>query len=186
VTTFVALLRGINVGGRNRLPMADLRGLVADLGFGDVSTYLQSGNVVFTGTGRPAAVGRAIEARISADLALTVPVVVRSATELADVVARCPFAGGSVDPKTVHITFAAAPPDPARLGRLAAGAPYGHDRYEVSGSEVFLLCPGGYGDTKLTNTFLERQLGVGATTRNWRTVTALAGLAGGAGGPVGR
>jgi len=78
MTTFVALLRSINVGGRNRVPMADLRDLTGSLGFGDVETYLQSGNVVFTGSGSPVAAGRALEAAIRARMGLEVPVIVRS------------------------------------------------------------------------------------------------------------
>lgn len=76
--TFVAMLRSINVGGRNRVAMADLRGLVASLGFGEVSTYLQSGNVVFTGSGSAPAVARSIECEIEAELGLSVPVIVRT------------------------------------------------------------------------------------------------------------
>ncbi len=83
MNTFVALLRSINVGGRNRLPMAHLAGLVSELGFGDVETYLQSGNVVFRGSGPAAEIGRAIEARITADLGLDVSVIVRTKSQLA-------------------------------------------------------------------------------------------------------
>jgi uncharacterized protein (DUF1697 family) len=173
--TFVAMIRSVNVGGRNRLAMADLRQLVSTLGFADVSTYLQSGNVVFTGPGTAQAAGRAIEGRLTEDLGLTVPVVVRTAAQLRRVLAANPFAGDGVDPKSLHTSFLGGRPASARLKELKeTGGRSGDDRFELIGTEVFLLCPGSYADTKVNNTYLERLLGVSATTRNWRTVTALA------------
>ncbi len=173
--TFVAMIRSVNVGGRNRLPMADLRQLVSALGFDDVTTYLQSGNAVFTGPGTAQAAGRAIESRLTEDLGLTVPVVVRTAAQLRRVLRANPFAGDGVDPKTLHATFLGGRPASGRLKELeATGGRSGNDRFELIGTEVFLLCPGSYADTKVNNTYLERLLGVSATTRNWRTVTALA------------
>ena len=185
MTTFVALLRSVNVGGRNRVPMADLRDLVASLGFGDVETYLQSGNVVFTGSGSPAGAGRALEDGVRTRFGLEVPVVMRSKTELGRVVAGNPYAGPGVDPRTVHVTFLARTPDAAHreeLVRLGAGSGpggvFGDDRLTPAGADIYLHCPGGYGETKLNNAFVERRSGVVATTRNWRTVTALAAMAG--------
>ena len=183
--TFVALLRSINVGGRNRVPMAELGDLVRSLGFGNVETYLQSGNVVFTGSGAPAGVGRALEEGIRTRFGLEVPVVVRSKPQLARVVKGNPYAGLGADPTTVHVTFLARAPDPAHreeLVRLGAesgpGGAYGDDRMTPVGVDIYLYCPGGYGETKLTNAFVERRSGAVATTRNWRTVTALAGMVG--------
>jgi uncharacterized protein (DUF1697 family) len=177
--TFVGLLRSINVGGRNRVPMADLRALVSSLGFDDVGTYLQSGNVVFTGSGSATAVARAIEDRIASGLGLEVPVIVRSKRQLEAIVRSPPFADLDVDPKTRHVTFLAAVAPPPAVQELEALADrFGTDQFVVTGREVFLYCPGGYGQTKLHNTYLERRLGVTATTRNWRTVTALAEMAG--------
>jgi uncharacterized protein (DUF1697 family) len=179
VATFVAMLRSINVAGRNRLPMADLRALMSALGFEDAVTYLQSGNVVFSGAGTPKAVGRAIEEQITADLGLEVPVVVRSSRQLQKTVESTPFSRLDVDPKTRHVTFLAQLPEPQAVGELEAlDGRFGTDRFEVVGPDVFLYCPGGYGETKLNNAFLERRLGVVATTRNWRTVLALADMAG--------
>ena len=88
---FVAMLRSVNVGGRNRLAMADLRALVSPLGFGEVTTYVQSGNVVFSGPGSDSAVARAIGARMAADLGLAVPVLVRTAAQLRTVLGRQPL-----------------------------------------------------------------------------------------------
>jgi uncharacterized protein (DUF1697 family) len=177
--TFVGLLRSINVGGRNRVPMEDLRALVSSLGFDDVATYLQSGNVVFTASGPATVVARAIQDRIASELGLEVPVIVRSKRQLEAIVRSPPFADLDVDPKTRHVTFLAAVAQPTAVEELEALADrFGTDQFVVTGSEVFLYCPGGYGETKLSNTYLERRLGVTATTRNWRTVTALAEMAG--------
>jgi uncharacterized protein (DUF1697 family) len=177
--TFIAVLRSINVGGRNRVPMADLRALMSSLGFGDVTTYVQSGNVVFTAAGSRQAIAGAIEEQISAELGLAVPVIVRSKRQLQGIVAGTPFAGLDVDPKVLHVTFLAQRPEPGGVAELAGRAgQFGTDECEVIGEDVYLYCPGGYGETKLSNAFLERRLGVTATTRNWRTVTTLAEMAG--------
>jgi uncharacterized protein (DUF1697 family) len=179
VGTVVAMLRSVNVGGRNRLAMADLRALVSSLGFADATTYLQSGNVVFTARGSAPAAARAIESRLTADLGLAVPVMARSASQLRTVLDGNPLASGHVDPKTIHVTFLAGRPagrTVTELERLAGQ--FGDDRFEVSGTHVYLHCPGGYGETKLNNAYLEQRLGVTATTRNWRTVRALAELCG--------
>ncbi len=175
---FVAMLRSINVGGRNRVAMADLRDVAGSLGYRDVSTYVQSGNLLFTGSGSPAAVGRAIEERIASDLGLTVPVVVRTKLQLGRVLRENPFAHADLDEKKVHVTFLADRPNAHKVAQLQERAgQFGKDRFEVIGSHVYLHCPGGYGETKLNNSYLEGRLGVTATTRNWRTVTTLAAMA---------
>jgi len=179
MATFVAMLRSVNVGGRNRLLMADLLALMSELGFEGATTYLQSGNVVFSGTGTPKAVSRAIEAQITANLGLEVPVVVRSRRQLQKTIDSAPFSHAGIDPKTRHVTFLAGLPESKAVeGLVALDGRFGTDRFEVVGCDVFLHCPGGYGETKLTNAYLERRLGVDATTRNWRTVLALADMAG--------
>ncbi len=158
--------------------MAELRALVESLGFGGVTTYLQSGNVVFTGTGSARAAAQSIRGRIAADIGLEVPVLVRTATQLADVVRSTPYGALGADPKTLHVTFLASEPGGDGVGALLGRAEeFGDDRFEIVGREIYLHCPGGYGETKLNNSYLERRLGVTATTRNWRTVTALADLA---------
>jgi uncharacterized protein (DUF1697 family) len=173
VPTYVALLRGINLGARNKIAMADLREFFEALGHEDVTTYVQSGNVVFRSPVRSASTLRhAIEKRIARDLGLDVSVLLRTGAGLAKVVAGAPF-----DPATLHVTFLAETPDPERVRALdpARSPP---DELRVVGREVYLSCPNGYGRTKLTNAYFEKQLGVAATTRNWRTVTKLAELAG--------
>ena len=179
MASYVLLLRGINVSGRNRLPMADLRALVAALGYGDVTTYLQSGNLVCTGDGRADDVAAAVATSLSGELGLSVPVFGRTAAAWGVVVADNPLAGLDDDPKKLHVTFLDGVPDPERVAALTAEAvAFAPERIEVVGAEAFLHCPDGYGEARLSNMFLEKRLGRMATTRNWRTVLALAELAG--------
>jgi uncharacterized protein (DUF1697 family) len=173
-STYVALLRGINLGARNKVAMADLRALFAALGATDVATYLQSGNVVFKSTERRSDLSRAVEERLRRDLGVDVKVLLRTRRDLALVVARNPF--GARDPASLHATFLAEKPARGRVGTLDPGRS-GPDEFRVVGQTVYLHCPNGYGRSKLSNAYFEKQLGVAATTRNWKTVTALAELA---------
>ena len=160
--------------------------LVTSLGFTDVVTYLQSGNVVCSGRSGPRVVGRTIAGGLEETLGLSLPVDVRPARELARRLHGNPLRDLDDDPTKLHVTFLDRVPDPQRVERLEAEAERFHpDRLTVVGADVFLHCPGGYGETALSNVFLERRLGETATTRNWRTVEALAGLAG-VGGPAKR
>lgn len=170
-TRYVALLRGINVGGRTKVAMDDLRRLFTELGHGNVTTYIQSGNVLFDAVGRAAGIAAGIEARIAAELGLSVTVILRSATDLERVAAANPFVGQVPDESKLHVTFLARRPT-ATVERPAGVA----DEMVVAGREVYLHCPGGYGRTKLDNAFFERRLGVPATTRTWRTVGKLQAL----------
>lgn len=173
----IALLRGVNVGG-NVLKMQRLRELWSELGFKDVETYLQSGNVVFSGAGSAARWQKTAEARLAGETRLAVTVLFRSAAELGQIITRNPFLKErGTDPAKLHVTFLAEPPGKDALKKLAAIA-CGNDRYHVAGTEIYLHCPAGYGNSKLANNALERVLGVRATTRNWNTVNKLHTLAG--------
>jgi uncharacterized protein (DUF1697 family) len=176
MTTYVALLRGINLGARNKVSMPDLRALFADLGAEDVETYVQSGNVVFRSAVSPAKLAAAIEKGIRRDLGLDVTVLVRTQRELAKLVAANPFADRTKELTKLHVTFLADKPDSTRVRKLdpTLAEP---DEFHVIGQEVYLHCPNGYGRSKLSNAYFEKQLDVRATTRNWRTVTKLAELA---------
>jgi uncharacterized protein (DUF1697 family) len=174
--TYVALLRGINLGARNKVSMADLRALFGALGAEDVATYVQSGNVVFKSGKRAGELVQAIEKRIRRDLGLSVTVVLRTEAQLARVLAGNPFANEGREPTTLHVTFLAEKPDRARVREVDPNRA-GPDEFRVVGREVYLHCPNGYGRTKLTNAYFEKQLSVAATTRNWRTVTSIAELA---------
>ena len=168
----VALLRGINLGARNKIAMGDLRELFAGLGAEDVQTHVQSGNVIYGG---PVDAG-AIEARIKRDLGLEIVVVIRTAAELARVVDRNPFAKKARDPKQLHVTFLAAKPAAGRVEGLDPDRSPG-DEFAVTAREVYLYTPNGYGLSKLSNAYFEKKLGVAGTSRNWNTVTTLAKLA---------
>ena len=180
--TVVLLLRGINVGGRNRLPMADLRAIVGTLGLEEVRTHLQSGNVVAAGPGSPPALAADLAAALLAELTLTVPVVGRSGQEWSALRSANPFVGDEDDPTRLHVTFLDGEPEPGRVAALASrvdGSRVGGslvDRCAVVGADVFLHLAGGYADTPFQNAVLEKQLGRVATTRNWRTVLALSDL----------
>lgn len=176
---YAALLRGINLGSRNKIRMPDLVRLVEGLGHEDVATHVQSGNVVFTAPPTP---GERLEKElhdgIAGELGLDIAVLVRSGPELAALVEGCPYTGRQDDPTKLHVTFLGSEPAADKVTGLAA--PAGETaEFTVSGRDVYLHCPDGYGRTKLSNAFLERKLGVAATTRNWRTVLALRDLTGG-------
>jgi uncharacterized protein (DUF1697 family) len=166
VAKYAALLRGVNVGG-NKLAMPDLVRIVEGLGGRDVRTYVQSGNVVYSG---PKNVATSLEQSLRTDLGVRSPVLVRSGGELAAVVAAKPYAA---DGKAVSVTFLGARPQRAALAGVDP-AGYGTDEFVVIGSEIYLHTPSGYGRSKLNNAFWERKLSTVATTRNWNTVLALA------------
>ncbi len=176
MTTYVAMLRGINVSGRNKLAMEDLRAIVTAVGGTEVRTYIQSGNATFASPRSSSAVVKALESRLHDALGSRVPVLVRTREELELIIERNPFVPRGDDPEILHVTFMSGEPDPGAAesaGRQRAD----DDELQVIGREVYLRCPNGYGRTKLTNTFLERRFGSEATTRNWRTVTRLVELA---------
>jgi uncharacterized protein (DUF1697 family) len=175
--THVALLRGINVGGKNRLPMADLAALVHEAGGRDARTYIQSGNVAFHAGARAAA---GFEARLSQAVAarfgITVPVVLRSVEELRRVAGAHPLAEPGHDAAKLHVGFLAATPAAERVARLDPGRSP-PDTFVMRGSEIYLLTPNGMGKTKLTNAYFDGTLGTTSTFRNWATVQALLALA---------
>ena len=154
--------------------MADLRRLAGDLGLSDVSTYLQSGNVVFESRASARTLAGKLEREIRERLGHDVSVLLRSKDHLAKVMAGNPFAAKDVS--KLYVTFLAKPPRKERVAALepAVGAP---DEFRVNGREIYLHFPGGYGRSQLSNAYFEKQLGVIATTRNWKTVTSLAKLA---------
>jgi uncharacterized protein (DUF1697 family) len=158
--------------------MGDLRELVEQLGGKDVRTYVQSGNIVFRSGLAPSKLEKSLEQSIRRALGLDVTVLVRTGKQLAEIVAGNPFLRAGADPSKLHVTLLAAAPDRACARQLSEGD-FAPDELGVVGDSVYLHCPNGYGRSKLSNAFLERQLGVPATTRNWKTMTALAELAAG-------
>ncbi|MCB9833158.1 MAG: DUF1697 domain-containing protein [Planctomycetes bacterium] len=174
----VFLLRAINVGGRNKLPMAWLIALFEELGCPGARTYIQSGNVIArveAGLARrlPALIGAAIEER----LGFRVPVIRRSGRELERLVAGNPFLIEGRDPAELHLSFLGAAPAAAARARLAEDWRLAGD-YRLARQDLYLALPDGVAGSGLDNAWLERRLGVEATTRNWRTCLALLRMAG--------
>ena len=172
---YVALVRGINVGGRKKVAMADLREALRALGYGDVETYLQSGNALFTTTGTGTgtdALACEIEDELKARLDMDVKVLVRTGDELAAVVGANPFPHATAEPSKLHVAFLSANPDADRVASIDA-ARFEPDELRVGERALYLWYPNGAGRSKLSNDLLERKLGVTATSRNWNTVLHL-------------
>jgi uncharacterized protein (DUF1697 family) len=182
--THIALLRGINLGGRNKVAMADLRELVSGLGHADVSTYIQSGNVVFTAVGGPggdAPIADAMTAAIAAKLGVTAPVIVLHRDELAAIVAANPFPA-EPDPRRVHAVVLSQPPWPDLTTRLeaalaAAAAKGSHDEVRPIGRVLYLHTPEGYGRSDLAQVLMRivhaPKARATGTARNWATMSKL-------------
>ncbi len=174
----IALLRGINVGGRNKLRMADLDGVFEEVGCTAVESYIQSGNVVFEAPAQVAAsVPGRVEALLAARYGVRSPVVTRTADELAGVVGGVPFAGKRADPACLHVAFLGVRPTAKAAAALDPVRSPG-DVFQVVGREVYLHLPHGVAATKLTNAYLDKTLGTVSTLRNWRTVLKLAEMCG--------
>lgn len=176
---WAALLRGVNVGGSNRLPMAELRETVAALGFDDVATYIQSGNIVFSAPGTTAADEPALTDRLRAAVSehhgLSVPVVVRSADEIVRIANSHPDADSGIDPTLLHVQFLDREPDAEAVDGVDPVV-FEPDRWAVVGREIYVCYPNGSARSKLTLEVFERALGVTATARNLNTVRKLAEL----------
>ena len=171
--TYVALLRGINVGGKSKLPMSDLRDMFAEAGCREVHTYIQSGNVIFQADqGVIGTLPEAITAAIAARFGYRVPVVTRTVKQMDDVMRQNPFIAQGVPENELHILFLAARPSESKIDSLDPDRSP-PDTFAVRGQEVYLRLPNGAGRTKLTNDYFERKLGTASTARNWRTVTKL-------------
>lgn len=170
---YAVLLRGINVGGKNKLPMKNLAELFAAVGCRSVETYIQSGNVVFDASSSvarqaPQAIGEAIEQRFG----YRVPLILRSGRELAQVVAENPFLRQGVAEKELHVYFLADRPAEAELDAKRS-AP---DEFILCGREIYLRLPNGMGRSKLTNAYFDSKLKTVSTGRNWATVLRLAAM----------
>ncbi|MEE9391633.1 MAG: DUF1697 domain-containing protein [Planctomycetota bacterium] len=169
----VALLRGINVGGHHKLPMKALAQIVEDLGGLDVSTYIQSGNVVFSATAAGAKkLARSLGRAIAKEFGFEVPVVIRSASELRHALESHPFHRRGVETSELHFVFLQSAPSAAGVKQLdpKRSPP---DEFVVKGQEVFVCCPNGVARSKLTNAYFDSNLQTISTARNWRTVVKL-------------
>jgi len=170
--TVIALLRGINVGGKNQLPMAGLRSIAFDLGFTNAATYLQSGNLVlFDVKLDTGGVSAALTDAIRQVAGLDILIITRTASEWADVVANNPFPNSTTDGTKLHDVFLNQPA--TELIRCFDAEPYRPEEFSVTESEVYLYLPDGLGRSKLATELARIDNANAGTTRNWNTVTAL-------------
>lgn len=175
---YVALLRGVNVGKAKRVAMAEFRALLSGLGYTDVSTLLNSGNAVFrANAGTPIQHATAIATALAAGLKIEVPVIVKSADELAAIVAQCPIATEAVDHSRLLVAFVQ---DPNALPSLTAIAPLiaPPEQFAIGSHAAYLLCANGILESKAGAALLGK-IGKSTTTRNWATVLKLHALANG-------
>ena len=172
--TYVAMLRGINVGSGKIVKMERLRASFEALGFDGVRTYVQSGNVVFESEQKsPAGLSKKIEEKIQRDFGFTVPVFLKASREIEQIVRNNPLVKEKgIDHSKLHVTFLSDAP-PKTAVKVLAPLATGRERVRIFNHEIYLYCPDGYGRTKLSNTAIEKKLSVVATTRNWRTVNTL-------------
>jgi len=170
---WVALLRAVNLGARNKVPMAELRRLLTDAGYGDVRTYIASGNVLLDGPRGRSTVAGELERLIADEFKVNTTAVMRTPKELTAVVAGHPF---GADTSHSHVVFLADKPASTAAKQLAA-ADHSPDRALLVGTDVYLQYPAGVQGSRLSAARLEKLLGLSGTHRNWRTVAKLAELA---------
>jgi uncharacterized protein (DUF1697 family) len=172
----ILLLRGINVGGNNKLPMAELRDACREAGLDDIATYIQSGNLVFSAKS-PAAAEAAVEAIIAARFGLTIGAIARTAGQWAKYATRSPFADADERGNLVHLGLSKQVPNADIVDRLTERAVRG-ERVVIEGDAIWIDFQQGVADTKLTPAFIDKVVGSTVTMRNWRTVQKLAEMAG--------
>ncbi len=169
----LALLRGINVGGKNTLPMHDLSAIFGDAGCENVRTFIQSGNVIFNASASASRrLAGEVAARIEEQFGFKVPVILRTAQQLRDVVSNNPFLKPGSAEETLHVMFLADRPIPAKIATLDPNRS-SPDAFIVRGQEIYLNLPNGGGKSKLTNAWFDAKLSTVSTIRNWRTVSKL-------------
>ena len=174
MAAYIAMLRGVNVTGHNTIKMEVLRGLCQGLGFRNVETYVQSGNIVFQALlENPEAISKRIGETVLRSFGFDTPVIVRTSKEMRNVIGNNPFLKEKgIDSSKLHVTFlseTAQKGSEKKLETLATNP----DRFYPASHEIYLYCPGGYGRTRLSNNAIEKALSVEATTRNWKTTNAL-------------
>jgi uncharacterized protein (DUF1697 family) len=171
---YIAMLRGINISGHKSMKMGDLRALCSRLGFQNVETHVQSGNIVFqTTTENPATLSKRISETILKSFGFDAPVIVRTSKQMQNVITNNPFLKRKdVDSSKLHVTFLSETVQEDSLRNLKTIST-GQDQFYPAPQEIYLYCPGGYGRTKLSNNAIEKALSVRATTRNWRTTNTL-------------
>jgi len=178
MSTFIALLRAINVGGTGKVAIADLRKLVEDEGFTQVKSYIASGNLVFEGTGKPAEVEAQLEKAAEKALGLKADWIVRAPAEWKALIKASPYPTFAKEtPSKYLVTVFKTKPDPERLDEVEAIATLG-EQMKLVGDALYICFPEGAGKSKLAGASIEKRLGARGTARNWNTVLKLAEMAG--------
>jgi uncharacterized protein (DUF1697 family) len=171
---WVALLRGINVGGNKKVPMAELRELAAELEWTEIATYIQSGNLLFAANGKPAALEDELEQALQAHFGFTVPVIVRSADEWLGYAKGSAFPAAEIErPKLLHLALSKVPPK-ADARKALQGYCRAGELVSLRGDAIWIDFVEGVGSSKLTPAVLDRVFGSTITARNWRSVQAIA------------
>lgn len=171
----IAILRGINVGGKRKILMADLKSLCETLGWIDVKTYIQSGNLIFNSSEQNSELENILVSAISEKYGFHVPVIVRSPEELQTLIDKNPFYNKEADINQLHVTFLKEKPTVENTKQMETCS-YEPDKMVIQDKDVFIFSSGKYHESKLTNNFIEKKLKVDATTRNWKTVLKLIDL----------
>ncbi len=177
MTRYIVLLRGINVGGHRPVAMADLRTVLTDLGYEDVRTHLQSGNVVLSSDASAEHTRQTIEDALAATFGDGIEIFVRTRAELAEVIAGDPLHAVADNPSRYVVMFLSGKPDASAL-KAAKAADVGDERFAAAGRAIYVWCADGLHNAKLAKLLSEKRLGVSATARNWNTVVKLLELAG--------
>jgi uncharacterized protein (DUF1697 family) len=178
MTTYISLLRGINVSGQRMIKMEALKQMYSELNFENIQTYIQSGNVIFQNrNSKTRGLEKLITEKILSTFGFEVPVLVKELSEIRDVLRNNPFVKErKKDINRLYVTFLSEEPSKENIDKIQ-GRKYASDEFVIRDKIIYLFCPDGYGKTKLSNTFFENNLKVAATTRNWKTINKLALMA---------
>lgn len=170
---YIALMRGLNVGGKNRLPMVELAAVFEEAGCTELRTYIQSGNVLFGASASLAKrLPKLVQSKIARDYGYQVPVVLRRARELQKLAAASPFSRAEYDPKNLYLMCLASMPTAAQVASLDPERSI-PDEFVVQGDNVYLHLPNGAARSKLTTAYFDKKLGTTSTVRNWNTLSKL-------------
>ena len=173
MTQYIGIIRGINVGGHNKVNMKELRDVMTKHKYQDVRTYIQSGNIVFrSGLTSVGAIEKSLSNLLKSTFEVNVPVLVRDEKEWKRTIKRNPFLERTEDFTKLLVTFLSEKPSP-ELVKATSLINFPHDVFTIDGKDIYLYCMDGYGKCDVPNNFFEKQLKVKGTTRNWKTVLEL-------------
>jgi len=173
--TYAAFLRGVNMTGHNTIRMAELSDMVRKLGFSDAETYIQSGNVIFNYSGKQdeASLTSVIEAGIKERFGHNVRAMLRSLPELRSLTRKNPYLNeDKFDSARMAVLMLHEEPDENQILKVK-DVDYPPDKFKISGKEIFIFCPNGFGKTKLYTNFFENKMKVTGTARNWKTMLTI-------------